>query len=113
VSIQGLLFGDERRDLIANPEPGGLEVGAFGRVERDRMVGRRAGHCQELDAAPRLPRRGLQERLEVGGGKQARAGTGQERFGQALKIGEDQESEASVGVLATSSKEQASGPGTK
>jgi len=36
----------------------------------------------------------------------------EERFGQALKIGKDQESEASVGVLVTSSKEQANIPGS-
>jgi hypothetical protein len=34
-----------------------------------------------------------------------------ERFGHALKIGKDQESEVSVGVLVTSSKQQADIPG--
>ena len=35
-------------------QPGDLEVGAFEGVERDRMVGRAAGHRQELDLAVRV-----------------------------------------------------------
>ncbi len=66
------------RHRVADAEPGGLEVGAFGGLEGDGMVGGGAGHRQELHAAASLAGGGSKQGLEVGSGKQARAGTGQE-----------------------------------
>ena len=53
------------RDGVADAEPGGFEVGAFGGVEGYRVVGGGAGHGQELDAPAGLAGGGAEEGLEV------------------------------------------------